>query len=73
MTPHPAAPLEVLIGMTVTRAEIVRDYIQLAFGTDIGVSIFNVWRFAPETATLPNLIGPCDSDAFKLGRSRACL
>jgi hypothetical protein len=57
MTTHPDAPLESLVGMTVTHAEIVHDYIQLTFETDTGVSIFNDWHFVPETEALHDLIG----------------
>src|SRR5687768_14800282 len=36
-----AHPIQILKGLKVTEAEIVHDYVQLAFGDEIGISIYN--------------------------------
>jgi len=56
MTP-PASLLESLLGMAVTQAEIVHDYLQLRFGIGTGMSIYNKWNFVPDTAALHDLVG----------------
>ncbi|MEI7875593.1 MAG: hypothetical protein WCK95_25945 [Alphaproteobacteria bacterium] len=48
---------QTLEGRVVTEAEIVHDYVQLAFGDGIGVSIFNEMLISPRPASVGTLVG----------------
>lgn len=48
-------PLHALEGLKVTKAAIVHDYVQLAFGDEIGISIYNKLELSPD-ARLEDLI-----------------
>jgi len=41
-------PLHALVGLKVTKATIVHDYAQLAFGDEIGISIYNEFELSPD-------------------------
>ena len=43
-----SVPLNCLVGKAVTVAETVHDYVQLSFGPDTGLSIYNDFWIAPE-------------------------
>ena len=43
-----AHPIQILKGLKVTEAEIVHDYVQLAFGDEIGISIYNEIKISPK-------------------------
>lgn len=49
--------LQTLLGLTVTDTTIIHDYIQIGFGRDVGITIYNNWRIQPETAALQDLVG----------------
>lgn len=51
------SPLQKLVGLTVTRAEQVHDYAQLAFGGSIGVSIYNEYSLVPKKLDIGQLVG----------------
>lgn len=57
MTLDRIAPLGSLIGLAVSDAQTIHDYTALAFGPEVGLSIFNDWHIAPETAPLRDLLG----------------
>jgi hypothetical protein len=43
-----AAPIQILKGLKVSDVQIVHDYVQLAFGDEIGVSIYNETQISPK-------------------------
>ncbi|MEA2795507.1 MAG: hypothetical protein QOI87_2887 [Bradyrhizobium sp.] len=43
-----AAPIQILKGLKVTKVEIVHDYVQLAFGDEIGISVYNEMDISPK-------------------------
>jgi hypothetical protein len=49
--------LQSLKGATVTRADAIHDYTQLAFGDEAELSIYNDWHIAPEATALLGLVG----------------
>ncbi len=51
------APLHIIEGLTVTEAEAVHDYVQLAFGREIGISIYNEMDISPKSVGVGALIG----------------
>jgi hypothetical protein len=46
-----------LEGLTVTAAEAVHDYFQLAFGDEIGLSIYNEMTITPPAFPFEQLVG----------------
>ena len=53
------SPLEMLKGLVVTKADIVHDYVQLAFGESVGLSIYNEMSLAPKSNHIGQLKGKC--------------
>ena len=51
--------LQTLRDMTVTKADVVHDYVQLAFGDSVGLSIYNEISLAPESIPFDQLKGKC--------------
>ena len=51
------SPLHEIEGLTVTSAEVVHDYVQLAFGDEIGLSIYNPIAITPQSISVDKLIG----------------
>jgi hypothetical protein len=51
------SPLACLLGQVVTDAATIHDYVQLAFGTGMGLSIFNDFEISPEPLRLADLVG----------------
>jgi hypothetical protein len=49
--------LQELRGLTVTGNTAIHGYIQLGFGKEVGVSIYNDWSITPESMALEQLIG----------------
>ena len=50
-------PLRIIEGMIVTEADTVHDYVQLAFGREIGISIYNNMEILPGSISLGTLVG----------------
>ncbi len=44
-------------GAIVTKVTRIHDYIQIAFGDDMGISIYNPFKLIPDDADLSSLIG----------------
>lgn len=51
------SPLHKLEGLTITEVLEIQDYIQLHFGDDIGISIYNEMEISPRTLTVSKLVG----------------
>lgn len=51
------SPLTCIEGLIVTEAEEVHDYLQLAFGDQIGLSIYNEVSLTPESMRWEQLVG----------------
>jgi hypothetical protein len=51
------SPLHTIEGLTVTEAEVVHDYVQLAFGDEIGISIYNEMEVSPKSTRFEALAG----------------
>ena len=49
--------LHAIQGLVVTKAEVVHDYIQLAFGDEIGLSIYSAITVTPQAIAIDELIG----------------
>jgi len=51
------SPLYALKGLTVTGVVEIHNYVQLHFGDEIGISIYNDIEVSPSTITLTDFIG----------------
>jgi len=51
------SPLHILEGLTVTNSVKVHDYVQLRFGDEIGLSIYNEIEFTPPSTVIAGLAG----------------
>jgi len=52
-----ASPLHFLEGLTVSHASIVHDYVQLSFGEQVGLSIYNEISLDPPSTQFELLVG----------------
>jgi hypothetical protein len=50
-------PLGCLVGRRVTEAVEIHDYVQLAFGTKVGISIYNDFEISPNQVRFHDLTG----------------
>lgn len=53
----------------VTEAEVVHDYVQLAFGDEIGISIYNEMEISPFSIRVDALIGKVVASVLELDNS----
>lgn len=52
-----ASPLHSLEGLTVTAIVTPHDYVQLQFGDQIGISVYNAVTVLPKTQNIRKLVG----------------
>jgi len=51
------SPLQIVTGLTVTESEAVHDYVQIAFGDEIGISIYNEMSITPRSISIDKQVG----------------
>ena len=51
------SPIRIIEGLTVTRSNTVYDYVQLSFGKEIGISIYNEINISLESISVAVLVG----------------
>jgi hypothetical protein len=51
------SPLQCLVGEIVTDALTVHDYVQMVFGTEMRLSIYNDFQLIPEQSRFEGLVG----------------
>ncbi len=62
-------PLRVIENRKVTAALVVHDYVQLAFGEEIGISIYNEMQMKPASLQIGEFVGKVVASADQLAES----
>ena len=64
-----SSPLKVIEHRKVTAAQVVHDYVQLAFGEEIGISIYNEMQIKPASLHIGELVGKVVASADEVAES----